>query len=395
MYNRTIPLLFLAASALSSCGGSSNSDDTTITNPGTADSGDASAIVADDNASTDNSTDANSNAGTDASTAASGIESNNDSGTTADTADSDQSSTVSTASVCGSIENSFTYDLMINSFTGVENGFGISSPVAGIGWDGTGFCDMDNSTGVAGIAVLIPQIETAPLIDGISDNADPEWATSAWTGIINNITDNNITSNLLESNVADYIDGSRPGEWFASHDSENLYLRFLVRNESSSSGNNQFFRDSADARDDDSIDIFIDGDNSKGSSYDGVNDFHVTLAILDDDTGFQYGTNSADSLLLNSGTTVNRERFAASWYEVQINLESAGIVVGHPFGFEIQLNEDDNGGVRDAKFGWFEPTGSVTADSNPGIFGTVLLTGCDPTDNTTFCGTNQLLNPAL
>ena len=70
--------------------------------------------------------------------------------------------------------------------------------------------------------------------------------------------------------------------------------------------------------------------------------------------------------------------------------------MGQPFGFEIQLNEDDNGGARDAKFGWFEPSGSTVADSNPSVFGTVLLTGCaDQSADSTFCGTDQLLNPAL
>ena len=44
-------------------------------------------------------------------------------------------------------------------------------------------------------------------------------------------------------------------------------------------------------------------------------------------------------------------------YEIAINLESAGIQIGRPFGFDIQINEDDNGGDRDAKWAWFEKTG--------------------------------------
>jgi len=201
---------------------------------------------------------------------------------------------------------------------------------------------------------------------------------------------------LLEANVPGYSDGARPGEWFATHDNENLYLRYVVRNEFNSSDNIQVFRDSSDARDDDSIDIYIDGDNSKATSYDGVDDFHVTVAILDDSSQSQNGPNSAGSLELTFGSTITESRRSLSWYEVQIDLESAGIVVGRPFGFEIQLNEDDNGGARDAKYGWFEPTGSVVADSNPSVFGTVLLTGCaNQSNNPEFCGTNQLLNPAL
>jgi len=77
---------------------------------------------------------------------------------------------------------------------------------------------------------------------------------------------------------------------------------------------------------------------------------------------------------------------------VKIDLASAGITVGKPFGLDIQLNEDDNGGVADARFGWAEPSGSAVADTNPSVFGTVLLTGCAEGNS---CGTEQLLNPAL
>jgi len=216
-----------------------------------------------------------------------------------------------------------------------------------------------------------------------------EWATSTSTGIIDGVNDNNLTNNLLESSVSGYRDGARAGDWFASHDKENLYIGFVARNEGSATGNNQDFRDSADPRDDDSIDIYIDGDNSKGLSYDGVNDFHTTLTYIDNGNQVYPGPNSAASLDITYSAAPDRDM---RWYEIMINLESAGIVVGKPFGFEIQLNEDDNGGSRDARFGWFERSGRVEADSNPGVFGTVLLTGCA---GETFCGANQLLNPAL
>ena len=67
-----------------------------------------------------------------------------------------------------------------------------------------------------------------------------------------------------------------------------------------------------------------------------------------------------------------------------------GSSVGRPFGIEIQLNDDDNGAARDARFGWLEPSGSSMADSNPGVFGTALLTSCA---GDSYCGMNQLLTP--
>lgn len=289
--------------------------------------------------------------------------------------------------VCGTVGNSFSYEFSM--YEGTERDFRIASPVTGFGWDGNSFCDMDNSVGVSGIAVLIPETEFAPIIDGAYSFQSAEWATSTSTGIINGESDNNLTNNLLESTVSGYRNGARAGDWFASHDTENLFIRFVARNEGSSTGNVQDFRDSTDPRDDDSIDIYIDGDNSKGTSYDGVNDFHVTLTYIDNGSQIYPGPNSADSLQIAYSAAPDRDM---RWYEIEINLASAGIVVGKPFGFEIQLNEDDNGGARDARFGWFEPSGSVLADSNPSVFGTVLLTGCA---GETFCGANQLLNPAL
>ncbi len=293
--------------------------------------------------------------------------------------------------VCGAIANEISYEIFNpGSPLDSDNGISVLSPVAGIGWNGTSFCDMDNSVGVTGIASVIPQAAAIPDIDGISTFADPQWALSTATSIINGTLDESITRNLLVSTVPGYLDGSRTGEWWALHDNENLYLRYLARNEGSSTGNNQVFGDSTDPRDDDSIDIFIDGDNSKGASYDGINDYHITVPRIGVGVQMLYGPNSAEGLIY-SYQVAPPDNDHDHYYEITINLASAGIVPGRPFGFEIQLNDDDNGGVVDARFGWFEPSGSTIADSSPSVFGTALLTGC-PDDN--FCGNEQLLNPS-
>lgn len=293
--------------------------------------------------------------------------------------------------VCGAIANEISYEIFNpGGAQDLDNGISLLSPVAGIGWNGTTFCDMDNSVGVTGISSLIPQAAAIPDIDGVTTFADPQWAPSTATSIIDGILDESITRNLLVSNVPGYLDGSRTGDWWALHDNENLYLRYLARNEGSSTGNNQVFGDSADPRDDDSIDIFIDGDNSKGASYDGINDFHITIPRIGVGVQMLYGPNSAEGLIY-SYQLAPLEDDHEHFYEITINLASAGIVPGRPFGFEIQLNDDDNGGVVDARFGWFEQSGSSIADTSPSVFGTALLTGC-PDDN--FCGNEQLLNPS-
>jgi len=291
--------------------------------------------------------------------------------------------------VCGAIANEISYEIFsTGNPLDPDNGISVLSPVAGIGWDGTSFCDMDNSVGVTGIASVVPQAAVTPDIDGITTFIDPQWAVGTATSIIAGTLDESMTRNLLVANVPGYLDGSRTGDWWALHDNENLYLRFLARNESSSTGNNQVFGDSIDPRDDDSIDIFIDGDNSKGASYDGINDYHITVPRIGVGVQMFYGPNSAEGLIYHYQVAPLGSRH---FYEIAINLASAGIVPGRPFGFEIQLNDDDNGGDVDARFGWFELSGSSIADTSPSVFGTALLTGC-PNDG--FCGSEQLLNPA-
>ena len=296
---------------------------------------------------------------------------------------------VESSVVCGAIVNEISYEIFNKGGSNDnDNGISVLSPVAGVGWTGTTFCDMDNSVGVTGISSLIPQAAATPDIDGFTTFADYQWAQSTATSIIDGILDESITRNLLVSNVPGYLDGSRAADWWALHDNENLYLRVLARNEGSSTGNNQLFRDSKDPRDDDSIDIFIDGDNSKGTSYDGINDFHITVPRIDDGIQLFSGPNSTEGLKYNYQVApLNNDHY----YEIVIDLASAGIVPGRPFGFEVQLNDDDNGGVVDARFGWFEKSGSSIADSSPSVFGTALLTSC-PDNN--FCGSEQVLSPS-
>gem|GEM_PF-3730699 len=107
--------------------------------------------------------------------------------------------------MCGSVDNSFSY-----AFRGAPfplRGYLIEAPVAGFGWNGSDFCDMDNSVGVDSLAVLIPQLDTTPIIDG--DFNDDIWARSAQTGFIDGPADTNITNNLLENSVPGYQDGAR------------------------------------------------------------------------------------------------------------------------------------------------------------------------------------------
>lgn len=198
--------------------------------------------------------------------------------------------------------------------------------------------------------------------------------------------------NLQFGSESGYVDGARAADWAVMHDGTYLYINVFVRNEGlSQTGNIQTFLDSDNPRDDDSIDIFIDGDNSKGTEYDGTDDYHVTLAHLDRTWTPEPGSNSAAGLDVTYRTNepTNEPFVQRITYEIQINLSSAGIEIGVPFGFDIQLNEDDSGSLADARFAWHEPSASSQADRNPSVFATVVLTGCSDPNN---CNTIQSLS---
>ena len=294
------------------------------------------------------------------------------------------------SSVCAGIAGEVTYE--IYSSNAAAEGLYVPSLAPGIlGWDGTDYCDLTSSQAVEKIDLLIPYSSSTPQLDGEFELSGEEWAQAAVATWSIAATDVNIIRNLITGADSGYIDGARTADWAAMHDGTYLYINVFVRNDGlSQAGNIQTFLDSEDPRNDDSIDIFIDGDNSKGTQYDGTNDYHVTLAHLDRTWSPEIGSNSTPGLDVSFRTNVPaNEEFQLITYEIKINLSSAGIEVGVPFGFDIQLNEDDNGGPADARFAWHEPTGSALADSNPSVFGTIVLTGCSDADN---CNFTQSLN---
>ncbi len=142
---------------------------------------------------------------------------------------------------------------------------------------------------------------------------------------------------------------------------------------------------------DDSLELFLDGDNSKATSYD-ENDFHrilpVQLAGKDKQSatsGDVAGANSSEATLgLRFATGpgigpdgLRRAKHEQDVYELRINIASAGIDLDAPFGFELQINDDDGGGLRDSKWGWKHPsrTNSNVDETfrNPSLMGTLIL----------------------
>lgn len=238
--------------------------------------------------------------------------------------------------------------------------------------------------------VLIPRIATddAPRIDGRDVDRD---ANGAWQGDWALATHLDARGNpllinrLMIDQGSDESNGTARRFWAAAHDGEYLYLAVIVDDD----GARQ--RDSFEVWNDDSLELYLDGDNSKSTTYDD-NDYLRLLPLTEPgstDKGVDDGIvngffSSQNDLDLDFATGPGRgpdgirdPRTEQDIYELRISLASAGIVPGRPFGFELQINDDDDGDEREAKWGWAHPA-RVGEDvdftfRDPSFMGTALL----------------------
>jgi len=239
--------------------------------------------------------------------------------------------------------------------------------------------------------VVIPRVAVSavPDIDGANVTLDASGKLSGeWAAAIQ--SDNSgadlYINNLIIDVDAEKPDGSAFRRWAAMHDGTFLYVVVIVDD----NGDRQ--RDSgSDINQDDSLELFIDGDNSKRTRY-GSDDFHrifpVQLAGADKQsatTGDIPGPDSSTAPLTVTFATgpgigprgIRRPQFERDVYELRINLASAGISTDAAFGLELQVNDDDGGGDRDSKWAWHLSSAN-TADtdatvSNPSLMGTAVL----------------------
>jgi len=160
------------------------------------------------------------------------------------------------------------------------------------------------------------------------------------------------------------------------HDGEWLYLLVIVDD----NGKHHF--DSKDTEfpwKDDSIEIYFDGDNSQEPNYDEVDDRGIAVVLFDWDDGTANASINAEPKVfptLNSLPLPAGLEFATGplqgptpplleavstlppdVYEIALLISDLNIMLGHTFGFEVQVLDDDDGGDRDAKWGWHHPRG--------------------------------------
>jgi len=246
--------------------------------------------------------------------------------------------------------------------------------------------------------VRIPRTDrpNAPQIDGATldyitgeDRLDGEWRFAVQRNSFNELLA--INRYMFGEPGAD--NNSAAHQWAALHDGEFLYLLVL------SDDAGEHHQDTNEARKpwkDDSVEIFIDGNNSRLTEYDGVDDFHITINLLSP-SGTANASYIADPKIRQSDVSAtlpsdlifaagpekgptdpsSAQRGRKDIYEIRIKLSELNIEVGAPFGIEVQINDDDDGGNRDAKWGWYHPSGDTSDNDytwqNPSFMGTAVL----------------------
>lgn len=155
------------------------------------------------------------------------------------------------------------------------------------------------------------------------------------------------------------------GKWEGKWDENYLYLAVRVYDESIKS-------DSENPEDDDSIEFYIDADNSRQASYDGKNDYRMTFAwgrkqvILD----------SKSPQTISPELTYELKTTADGYVlEAKIPWKMLGVNIGvkSRVGIEVQVNDDDDGGSREQKISWLAREDNAMND--PRLLGVVLISG--------------------
>jgi len=211
----------------------------------------------------------------------------------------------------------------------------------------------------------IPPIAIAahpPAIDGVLDDI---WKTGPWNRDFHYPNGPGGVDNFKDAAIS----------WRGLYDDQYLYLFVLVNDDT-------LVRDSGnESWNDDGVELWFDGDNSKGTTYDGVNDIGIAFRYSGDSDNplifdpFTTSGAAGDFSGVMSGATYTGDGVLGMFsLEVAVPLATLGIspTPGYQFGLEVDYNDDDDGGAVDTKVKYF----SMIDQSwqNPSVLGTVQFT---------------------
>lgn len=277
-----------------------------------------------------------------------------------------------------------------------------------------------NPNDARNIDVVIPELppNTVPGINGITGVVWEQIEMFNWRG------EALLIDNLMIDQGADRADQSAEFHWKAAHNREKLFI--IVYGENVNNETPQ--ADSSSARDDDTLNVFFDGNNSKGDFYDNLDDYHLriplypilqpvnapenSVVVLDNnnhltrdtegqilvesngetfyltagdlmsnvinqpDSRVEAGDNSV-SLPASLDYATGRSLDAQHVFEMSVLLTDISVQLNREFGLEFQMDDDIDGLARDARYGWKHPSRAMTdvdgTASSPSFMGTAML----------------------
>ena len=149
----------------------------------------------------------------------------------------------------------------------------------------------------------------------------------------------------------------------AMWDADNLYVLVKVVDESLRNDSDEFWLD-------DSVEVFIDADNSKSAEY-GDNDYqyYFEWAETNPEMGeFKHGRIEGVEFAAKRTETGYRTEIRIPWSTLGANPS-----VGAKIGLDVHVNDDDDGGDRDTKLMWRGVQDNAT--QSPRALGTAELAG--------------------
>jgi len=247
---------------------------------------------------------------------------------------------------------------------------------------------------VAGGATVAGLAGASTLLDH-DDDGDPSGSVDAeiqWTDSAPSIDAeldavwDGVTTHKYTHQIRGDRDGPDDisGTWRALWDADTISFFTQISDDTlvSDSPDDEAFKD-------DTFELFIDGNNDGGSSYDGENDVEYWFRIKEDTP--RTGANSLED---TSGIDYEwTDTDTGYQIEVSIPWETLNVTPenGHLMGLDPHVCDDDDGGGRDAKRSWFAPEDNTWKD--PSKMGTAKLVGApdssDPTGTTSTPGTTS------
>lgn len=175
-----------------------------------------------------------------------------------------------------------------------------------------------------------------------------------------------------------------------TYDGSYLYVGIIVWDNNAYT--NTLYADSPELWNDDAIEIFIDPKNTKLPYFDP--NLHRQIIVRYSPTG----TNPAISVRGNSSgiiaaTKLLYSKIYVGGYSVEVAIPWSNLGItsnaGNYMGFDIAVDDDDNGGYRDSQLAW---KGTIDNWQNSSVWGTVMLNYTGFLDNQASPRLSKLVN---